>query len=121
MKTKIKFAILISRLVELLIFIGGLLILIYGGIYYLPWTVIFIVLAIITMIWGTLGVLDFFEETILGNIFLLVILVVNFSIFVVCLVNSLLFFNPMVLFLSIMIMISAGISFYYNVIVNSVA
>lgn len=121
MKRKIKFAIILSKLAEFLIFIGGFLILLFGGVYYLPWSISFMILSICSMAWGILGVIGFFEETVLGNIVLLILLVFNFSIFVVCLVNGILFFNPMVIFSSIMIMISAGFSFYYNVIVNSVA
>lgn len=115
---KIKIAFIISRLAEVLIFYAAVLIFFVSS-YYHPWAISFMISAFFSMVWGVLGILSFFDESVLGNVVCLILLVFNFVVFMICLINGLIYFNLTILIASFFAMAGAGISFYCNVIINA--
>jgi hypothetical protein len=117
-ETKIKIAFIISRLSEVLIIYAAVLIFFVSS-YYHPWAISFIIASLFSMVWGGLGILGFFDESVVGNVVCLILLVFNFVIFMICLINGLIFFNLKILIASVLAMAGSGISFYCNIIINA--
>ena len=119
MKFKLKAAFIISRFANILVFIGGLIILwedrVWNGSYF-PWAIFFLVSSIFSIIWGILGAIGKFDETVLGNMAILIELIAQFMVNMSCFINGFWYFDPIILIGSVPILIGIVCGFFLDIV-----
>ena len=111
---------ILSRIGDGLVIINSLIIF-FIDYNYIAWVCSLLLLSIFSIIWGTMGLLGKFNEKLTGNLMLLIKLVMIFILFMFCLVNGLIDFNPFIMANSGLILLGALITYAFDVYVVSMA